>query len=728
MSNSYKDLHSFKPETSSPKKSSVPSDTQNATIINVEAYPECEYPERSKLSPEPVFSPRLKQSRREKVAISQSIEKISDSRPKKTHFNDFLSKMEQFQKSKNEKLIHLQAVKKTQEEEKLNTLPKVKMSEMSKKILEDRKKRNIEGREANHTYSPNPSNEKTLKPSSASTKLITSKVLIEPAQTEGPKLRIPPPPESSEKKSPQKEVQVLGKSEKVLASKLVKEFNSAFEEAGKGKFCLNEKETKALLMKMNFLVGEKGEEKLLSKMWNLVGGEKTGEVSMENLRTFVLGVMNLFLQSMGHSEPATGLGRIIGNRYYMNQEEVLKVHKYFLLFFGNKNSAARKLLDASKPETLNKVEKPEIVVKLEKPDVGVRAGKSEIVVKLEKPGYETMLNKPDDAIKAEKPEIIIKLGKSDNAAKIDKPENVNKVDNPERINKFEKKTEKFKEKTDKKVEKTDKKVEKTDKKVEKIDKKEEKLENHSIQEPTKVRIKEHQTYKTGNKHFPQGKLENSKDLKVSQVHSVKSIAKSDRDSCMTPKSRRQIDNLNTSFRSARSKSRSRMGQDSARSSMSESDWAGLNNDKISDPSILLKAQDLLGAFSSKIKKPEPQIKSKKSAEMEPKMMKKVEKVENLEASTSSKLLYKKNLGFKSANTKGIDDELKRANEMLKGNSRSPAKGGDDIVIEVSMPDGTQKTLIVPMKSNHQLLVQKFVNENSLTNEMGDILLNSIGGG
>ena len=667
MSNSTKDLFSSKPPVTSLKKSAVPSAAHNPTIINVEAYPECEYPERSKLSPEPAFSPRLKQARREKVAISQSIEKESDLKPnKKTNFNDFLSKMEHFRKSKNEKIVQMQAIKKVQEEEKLNCMPKIKMSEMSKKILEDRKKRNFEGKDSTYAHSPSSGNEKVLKSSSASLKVINTKVLVESIQTEVPKLKIPPSVEGFKAKSQQKEAQVLGKSEKVLASKLVKEFNLTFDEVGKGKFCLNEKMTRVLMGKMNFLVGDKGEEKLMNKMWSLIGGDLNGEASMENLRTFVLGVMNLFLQSMTHSEPGTGLGRLIGNRYYMNQEEVLNVHKHFLLFFTNRNSAARKVLDASKPDLLNKSENPEK--------------------------------------KNLKPEIFEKNTKIETPAKLNKPETVEKI--PKAI-----KSEKFSNK--------------------------DKNEGSSIQEPVVVRIKEHQSYKVGNKNLAQGKAESfGKDLKINRVQSVKSVSKNEKDNCMTPKSRRQVDNLNTSFRSARSKSRSRLGQDSARSSMSESDWAGINNDKISDPSILLKAQDLLGAFSSKAKKvgneekiqkkAENEEKTQKKAENEEKIVKKMEKVENLEQSTSSKLLFKKNIGFKSQNTKGIDDELKKANELLKGNSRSPAKRSDDIVVEVSMPDGTQKTLIIPLKSNHQVIVQKFVNENSLTNEMGKILLNSIG--
>ena len=667
MSNSTKDLFSSKPPASSIRKSTVPSTPQNPTIINVEAYPECEFPERSKLSPEPAFSPRLKQARRDKIAVSQSIEKESDLKPsKKTNFNDFLNKMEQFRKSKNEKIIQMQAVKKVQEEEKLNSMPKIKMSEMSKKILEDRKKRNIDGKDSTFAHSPSSGNEKPLKSSSASLKVINTKILVESLQSDAPKLKIPSTVEGFKAKSQEKEAQGLGKSEKVLASKLVKEFNSTFDEVGKGKFCLNEKETRMLMGKMYFLVGDKGEDRLVSKMWSLIGGDLNGEVSMENLRTFLLGVMNLFLQSMTHSEPGAGLGRLIGNRYYMNQEEVLTVHKHFLLFSSNRNSAARKLLDASKPEILNKAEN------------------------IEKKTF--------------KPESFEKNTKIEIPAKSNKPEAIEK-------NLKVTKNEKFSNK--------------------------DKNEGSSIQEPVAVRIKDHQIYKVGSKNLAQGKTENvGKDSKMNRVQSVKSVSKNDRENCMTPRSRREVDNLNTSFRSARSKSRSKFGQDSARSSMSESDWAGINNDKISDPSILLKAQDLLGAFSSKTKKlgneektqkkVENEEKAQKKAENEAKIVKKMEKVENLEQSTSSKLLFKKNIGFKSQNTKGIDDELKKANEMLKGNSRSPAKKSDDIVVEVSMPDGTQKTLIIPLKSNHQLLVQKFVNENNLTNEMGKILLNSIG--
>jgi hypothetical protein len=654
------------------KQALIPSNlkqagTTNLTIINVEEYPECDDPVAHKLSPDPVFSPRLKQGRKEKLVISQSIEKDSDSKSKKSNFNDFLTKMEQFQKAKNEKLVNMQAIKKVQEEEKMSNLPKVKMSEMSKKILEDKKRR--DGKDFAH--SPNPTKEPILKSSSISTKNLKTKNLTEPPSVEKPKIKedvkevlvkkevkevktlkdvkslkdlkdvkdlkdgkdfkdfktkeLPSNPPQATLSPP-----VMSTSEKVLCSKLVKEINSVVDEVNNGKLSLNQLQTKS-------------EEKLFLKMWTVTGAEAAGELSLENLRTFLLAVMNFYLQSMAHNHPEGNFGRIIEGKLFMNPLEVAKVHKFFELFALNRNSELKKIEKEEKKNPLHK--------EISKND-----------------------SKIQDSIKIKEIEL--------------KPENPGK--NLPKPSKIEGKTLKIPSPERKNDEKPD--------------------QSPSII----VRLKDPNLKKLGNSGIHGKVIEKPRtDVKMMKVHSVKSLTK-DREACITPKSRR-TENLNTSFRSARSKSRSKVGQDSARSSMSESEWAGINSDKISDPSILLKAQDLLGAFS----KPKQEEKKSQKEEVFGKDSRKTTEV------VGSKLLFKKNNEFKGPLNKGIDQDLRKAQDMLKGSSRSPAKHPDDIIVEVSMPDGTQKTLIIPVDSNHKGVIQKFVRENGLTNEMGNILLESI---
>ena len=751
-----------RPKTLPPsdKKSSGPG----LTIINVESYPECDNPVNSKLSPEPVFSPRVKQGRKDKTLISQSIEKDSETKTKKNNFNDFLTKMEQFQKAKNEKLVNMQVSKKVQEEEKLSNLPKVKMSEMSKKILEEKKRR-----EGNFPVSPASCKEKVLKNSSNSTKDLKTKPLIDAQVLEA---QVKPQGfkedfrekakevKAEGKKEVQREVHVMSNSDKVLASKLVKEINSVVDEVGGGKFTLSQLQSKIVLVKMGFLNGSPGEEKLVAKMWNVTGADLHGELSLENLRTFLLGVMNFYLQSMGHSLPEGQFGRIIDGKLYVNQQEVEKIHRFFMPLYENRTSEMKKMLSAVSSEKNIKASKdlkPELQAQ-DKPERLTRAdtvGKFESASRPKTQGSAFLqrpaeVAKPDpahssaQAPKASPPTQQVKSiqpsqstsalqSKPDRqAGKLQIPEparpstqskpsnlsiplnltNLTNLTNPSNPSNPTSLTS---------------------------------IKPPDLSSPSKleqdespaivVRVKEAHISKSNPKQPAPGKAteKSSKpESKMAKVQSVKSLTKETRENCMTPKSRRS-ENLNTSFRSARSKSRSK-AQNSARSSISESEWTEINNDKISDPSILLKAQDLLGAFCNKPKN----VVSQNSLNANNKEIKGLNEVKagfdedrkslprkGEEQASGSKLLFKKESGFKGHLNKGIDQDLRRVQDMMKSKSRSPDKGAEEFVVEVSMPDGTQKTLKIPVNSNHKVIVEKFARENHLTGEMANILLGSI---
>ena len=727
-----------RPKTLPPsdKKASGPG----LTIINVESYPECDNPVNSKLSPEPVFSPRVKQGRKDKTLISQSIEKDSETKSKKNNFNDFLTKMEQFQKAKNEKLVNMQVTKKVQEEEKLSNLPKVKMSEMSKKILEEKKRR-----EGNYPVSPVNSKEKVLKPSSNSTKDLKTKPLIE-APPDGPSrapgfkedLRDKPKEVKIEGKKETKEVHVMSNSDKVLASKLVKEINSVVDEVGGGKFTLSQLQNKVVLAKMGFLNGGLGEDKLLVKMWSVTGAEAHGELSLENLRTFLLGVMNFYLQSMGHSLPEGQFGRIIDGKLYVNQQEVEKIHRFFFTFYENRTNEMKKMLTSvSSEKNLKVLKDPKLeIMGQEKPERLTRAdtvGKFESASRpktqgsafVQKPAEVPKADQVSSSIQSSKPSQPIQPAKSiqpsqSSSALHPKPSKLQIPEPPKPSN-----TSNLDSLTS--------------------------LKTPDLSSPSKldqdespaiiVRVKEAHISKSNPKQAVSSKAAekpSKPETKMAKVQSVKSLTKESRENCMTPKSRRS-ENLNTSFRSARSKSRSK-AQNSARSSMSESEWTEINNDKISDPSILLKAQDLLGAFSNKPKN--APIQSSLNANVkETKGLKEVKEAKEVKAgfdedrktqakkmeeqASGSKLLFKKESGFKGHLNKGIDQDLRRVQDMMKSKSRSPDKGMEEFVVEVSMPDGTQKTLKIPVNSNHKVIVEKFARENHLTGEMANILLGSI---
>lgn len=645
---------------SSQSSSKIEASADQTTVINVENYPECEEIDKSKNTNESVFSPRLKQKKKP-TGPPQSSEKPQDPKSKK-NFNEFLSKMEQFQKAKNEKINILQALKKEQEEKEIKCIPKVKMSEKSKKILEDKRKKvdgnsEIAGIAKFLPFTPSPQVPKTLtntKSQSNSTKTLINKQLFdnqtkplidEYASTSSltkPKLQptIKDSPISS------------SNTEKVLASKFIKEYNKKFDEISKGRLTLDANKTRELLRILFFMSDsvessskKDNEEKLFIKLWKVTGAEESQEILMDNLRTFLMGVMNFFLVSMSHGDDSVGFGKIVSGKYYLNQEEVLRIHKMFLVFYDNRMASLKKI---SAQNTIEKLIKMEDVMK---------------------------------AIKNKEPKILYSGGKPNDASS--------------------------------------------------------KL--------TKILSEKNLKPSTANAKSPRVSSTKRVQKQVSRIEHFK-----------TPGPKRVHANLNTSFRSARSKSGSRPQSrlarlDSKRSSISEAEGQIITSDKISDPSILLKAQDLLGAFASKHKKEkqskgqqnEVRVKNRPKAETRENMQR--EKIndrktevgqdpenkdkEKNDGVSSSKLIFKKKQRLKSlGSSKNFDLDLRKATELIKKNlNKSPEKLGyyDEVVVDVNMPDGSMRTLVIPQGSNQKAIVSKFVKENGLSSEMGRTLLESI---
>ncbi|OMJ77215.1 hypothetical protein SteCoe_23252 [Stentor coeruleus] len=644
---------------SSQSSSKIEASADQTTVINVENYPECEEIDKNKNTNESVFSPRLKQKKKP-IAPPQSSEKPQDPKSKK-NFNEFLSKMEQFQRAKNEKINILQALKKEQEEKEIKCIPKVKMSEKSKKILEEKKKKvesnnEIAGIAKFLPFTPSPQVPKNLsntKSQSNSTKTLINKQLFD-NQT---KPLIDEYASTSSLSKPKLQPTIKdspisnSNTEKVLASKFIKEYNQKFDEISKGKLTLDANKTKELLKILFFMsdniessLKKDNEEKLFVKLWKITGAEDCQEILMENLRTFLMGVMNFFLASMSHGDDSVGFGKIVSGKYYLNQEEVLRIHKMFLMFYDNRMVGLKKI---SAQNNIEKLIKMEDVMK---------------------------------AIKNKEPKILYTGGKSNEISKL-----------------------------------------------------------------TKILSEKNLKPSTSNVKSPRVSSTKRVQKQISRIEHFK-----------TPGPKRVHANLNTSFRSARSKSGSRPQSrlarlDSKRSSISEAEGQIITSDKISDPSILLKAQDLLGAFASKHKKEkqpkgqqnEVRVKNRPKAETRENMQK--EKLndkknepgqdtedkdkEKNDGISSSKLIFKKKQRLKSlGSSKNFDLDLRKATELIKKNlNKSPEKLGyyDEVVVDVNMPDGSMKTLVIPQGSNQKAIVSKFVKENGLSAEMGRTLLENI---
>lgn len=543
------------------------------------------------------FSPRIKQTKKAKTPGTYIIDEEFPSPGKKGNFNQFLSKIELFQKAKNDKILCMRAIKKQQEDKELKSIPKVRMSEQSKKILEDKKKRQDKS-----PLSP--------KPSPALQKLKSEKYLSYSSRKVTTKPKASPLSPFDPHSSPvPKEVPSQFKSEKVLASKFIKEFTKTFEDISHGKLSISEDETRILLKRMLFMssdvessVKQEIEEKLFVKMWKITGSEELLSISSDSLKTFLLGVMNFFLPSMAHNQAESKLGKVIFNRYHLNHDEVLKVHKVFLPFYENR------------------------------------------------------------------------------------AENIKKSTFTQKLEKFVKMQELFRAH----------KSEKT------------------------LGVKNLTTKNINERNFVKNEVRKNSQAKI--------VAKKvERSSCVTPGPGNN--NLNTSFRSARSRSRSR-GPQSGRSSVLDNEWVGVNHDQISDPSILLKAQDVLGAFSVK-KNGDHEVKPEKKSEFGMELKKNEEKIKksnencgkgsNMVKTNSQKLIFnKKNHCLNTVNMKSIDEDLKKARELL--NSRA---GNDDTVIDLNLPNGLHKTLVIPKGSNKNQAVKNFANDYNLSLEMAKSLLNSI---
>lgn len=578
---------SEKIENSNPNDNCLSS--KLATIINVESYPEFDYTERNNPIIDTIISPRIKNNKKNIAQVFQVEENMPEEIiERRNKLNNFLAKMENFQKAKEEKIVNLQALKKQQEEKEFLQIPKVKMSSQSKKIVENKKNgRNLDRERVDsvksYLLSPSP---KAGKPpqvkrmTSSSNKNLSTKNLLENSNKKFEDLDRQPP----------KTTPSSLKSEKVLASKFIKEFNKRFDVVSEGGFSLDINKVKSLMKDLFFLSQgdektQKTQENLIKKFWKITEADQMGEISMENLKTFCLGIMNYFLPSMNNGDDTILLGRVVNGKYYLNQKEVLKIHKIFLLFYENRMFMIKKINYQKKIENSTKA------------------------------------NDIFKNLKSNETKIIYQCADSDKS-----------ID-----------TSYYKEKN--------------------------RRVNKSFKGRTRS-IGQSERFQTPNKARPRTKSK-----------------------------------LDESFRSSRS--RSILAKRDSTRSISENEFKALATDKISDPSVLTMAKDILGQFiSTKTEKKCPE-----------KLL--TQKSEN---SLTSKLIFKKKTELNSLSTKKIDDKLKLASNLLKDRLKPNLK---ELVLEVSMPNGSQKTLIIPQNACRKTAVSRFVKENHLSPKMERTLIDSI---
>ena len=143
-----------------------------------------------------------------------------------------------------------------------------------------------------------------------------------------------------------------------------------------------------------------------------------------------------------------------------------------------------------------------------------------------------------------------------------------------------------------------------------------------------------------------------------------------------------------------------------RSSNSESEFKSFGTEKILNPSILLKAQNILSQFT-------------KTVEYGKKHHEKEIKTEN--KNNCSKLIFKKRTRLKSVNTRNFDEKSENPTDLTK----NKLEHNEALVVDVNMPNGFHKTLIVPKNSSKKQIIAKFVKDNNLTSEMGSTIMNSI---
>ena len=242
-----------------PKNFQKEPSIKQTTIINVENCSDLEDSEKKKIF-EPIFSPRIKENKKTQAYYFSSETKPDGISQRKQNFHDFLSKMEKYEKEKNEKRTALLLLKKQQEDKELSMIPKVKMSENSKKIIENKYKNPKSLKSTPHGSSSKLTN--IFRGNSKSNKNLSSKKLLE---TSSKKLT-----ERPVKQPLIQENFSNFKSEKVLAAKFIKEFNNKFDKISKGKADLNIDESKLLLIDMHFLANVTGgktetEEKLFQR-------------------------------------------------------------------------------------------------------------------------------------------------------------------------------------------------------------------------------------------------------------------------------------------------------------------------------------------------------------------------------------------------------------------------------------------------------------------------------
>lgn len=146
-----------------------------------------------------------------------------------------------------------------------------------------------------------------------------------------------------ELKLPQKEVLASNNSQLVLAKKFMKEFQEVFVALnGETEFIDLELATKGLVC-LNFIRNNsehpkfEEEKVLVQKFFSLIGA--VDSVKISNLLKICLATVNIYIPSMTIPQEQSlkpNLGCLIDSEYSATREEVTKVHKFFNVFYENR--------------------------------------------------------------------------------------------------------------------------------------------------------------------------------------------------------------------------------------------------------------------------------------------------------------------------------------------------------------------------------------------------------
>jgi hypothetical protein len=152
------------------------------------------------------------------------------------------------------------------------------------------------------------------------------------------------------------------KSQQVLASKFIKQYNDILEVLNINTDELDLNSTIEILQKLAFIKNDPNslnfeeETLMVLKFWKMIGGEgNEGKIKKQNLLSVCLDIMNLYTpvifvpDTKNHSFKTW---REINGIYVFSRDEALKIHRMFFSFYQNRQNLSKKKVEKEvAPET-----------------------------------------------------------------------------------------------------------------------------------------------------------------------------------------------------------------------------------------------------------------------------------------------------------------------------------------------------------------------------------------